>query len=158
MKLYEVVQKRDIVLVCGNIACGKGTYCTTKYPGFVHIPVSDVVKDISKQTKRSELVKTGYLDTKIIAELINRISQHNKVVVDGIRQLSILHALENHFGQQIKRVVWLDVPEEERRKRFAGRKDKKDNLDYDAAMTSDRGLGIDQVEDYIRDKHHVEQF
>lgn len=158
MKLTEIVQNRDIVLVCGNIACGKGTYCKQMYPGFVHITVSDIVKHITKQTERSELGKTAYLDTKIIQALIEKIQQHDRVVVDGIRQLSIVHALENYFQQQIKKVIWLDVPENVRRERFANRKDKKDNLDYDAATASDRGLGIEQVEDYIRNNHHVEQF
>jgi predicted kinase len=158
MKLTEIVQNREIILVCGNIACGKGTYCTKKYPGFAHITVSDIVKQLSKQTERSELGKTAYLDLKIIQALIEKINQHDKVVVDGIRQVSILHALENHYQQQIKKVIWLDVPEDVRKQRFAGRKDRKDNLDYDVAMASDRQLGIGDVESYIRGKHTVEPY
>lgn len=158
MKLYEVKSKRNIILVCGNIACGKGTYCKTKYPGYVHIPVSDVVKTLSKHSERSELGKTAHLDNLIVKELITQINQYDHVVVDGIRQLSILRGLERQYGTQINKIVWLDVPEDIRRTRFAQRGDTKDNLDYDAALDSDRNLGIDQVEEYIRGKHHVEPY
>lgn len=158
MKLTDLVQNRQIVLVCGNIACGKGTFCKTKFPGYFHITVSDIVKKLSNETERSELGKTAHLDARIIQVLIDQIRQHDQVVVDGIRQLSIVHALENHFQQQIKKVIWLDVPEDQRRKRFAERGDPKDNMNYDASMKSDRALGIDKVEQYIRDKHHVENY
>lgn len=158
MKLHEIVQNKEIVLVCGNIASGKGTYIKQNYPDYTQLTVSDIVKRLSKQTERSELGKTAYLDTKIIQELIVQINQHDKVVVDGIRQLSILHALETHYQQQIKRVIWLDVPEEERRNRFAGRKDTKDNMDFDTSVESDRKLGIDDVERYVRKNHTTEKY
>lgn len=160
MKLNEIATEQHIVLVCGNIACGKGTYCKQMFPGFVQLTVSDIVKQLSRQTERSELGKTAHLDEKISQALIQRIEELNPadVIVDGIRQVSILLALEHHFGTAIMKIVWLDVPEDVRRQRFAGRKDAKDNMDYDTSMASDRGLGIDDVEHYIRTNHTVEPF
>ncbi len=152
---------KTIVLVCGNIACGKGTYCKTMLPNSVQLTVSTIVKQLSQQTERSELGKTAHLDEKISQVLIEKIDEVLKtsdVVIDGIRQVSILLALEHHFGTAIKKIVWLDVPESVRRQRFAGRNDAKDNMDYDTSMASDRGLGIDHVEHYIRENYTVESF
>lgn len=156
MELNEIASTREIILVCGNIACGKGTYCQTKYAGYAHITVSDIVKRLSNQTERSELGKTAHLDNAIVEALIQQIDQYNKVVVDGIRQVSILYELEQYYESEIKKIVWLDVPRDVCEQRFASRQDKKDNLDYDAATKSDEQLGINSVERYIRAQHEVE--
>ncbi len=155
MKLHEVVTKRSIILVCGNLSSGKGLYVQRNYPDYKHIVVSSIVKKLTGMEKRSELATTKSLDTLIISALINEISKHDKVVVDGIRQPSILHNLELHFGDQIKDVIWLDVPDEKRREYFKNRKDPKDNLDFDTAQQTDRNLGIEDLERYIRGKHRV---
>lgn len=155
MKLHEVVTKRSIILICGNLSSGKGLYVQRNYPDYEHIVVSDIVKKLTGMKKRSELATTKNLDVQIVHELISEISKHDKVVVDGIRQPSILHKLELHFGDQIKGVYWLDVPEEKRREYFKNRKDPKDNLDFDTAEQTDRNLGIEDLERYIRGKHKV---
>lgn len=158
MKLHEVANNRSIVIICGNLSSGKGTYAKQRYADFHHISVSHIVKSLTGMKTRSELSTTGALDTQIIHELIKQISEHDKVVVDGIRQPSILHKLKLHFGDQIKDIVWLDVPEEKRRQYFTNRAASKDDMDFDTAMKTDRNLGIDEVEKYIRDNHRVEKF
>jgi len=155
MKLHEIVSARSIIIICGNLSSGKGTYVKEYYPDYHNITVSSVVKKISGANKRSELSKTKSLDTQIIEELIREISEYDKVVVEGIRQPSILHKLKLHFGQQIKDIIWLDVPEEKRREYFSKRAASKDDLDFEAANQVDRNLGIDDLEKHIRDNHRV---
>ncbi len=157
MKLHEIVSNRQIVVVCGNISSGKGTYVKSKYPDYQQITVSDIVKKLTGMQNRSEITKTKNLDIQIIEELIKEISKYNRVVVEGIRQPSILHKLELHFGDQIKDVIWLDVPEEKRREYFTKRGASKDDMSFDKASAADRNLGIDDLEQYIRDKHRVEK-
>lgn len=156
MKLDEIAKQKFIVLVCGQLCSGKGHFCQTKYPDFYRIEISSVVKSLSKATDRLELSKTAYLDIKIIDRLIEIINHHDKVIVDGIRQPSILHALERHYGDQIKDVIWLDVPEDVRRSRYEQRASDKDKRQtFDQAIEGDKNLGIDKVEEYIRQKHRV---
>jgi predicted kinase len=158
MKLNEIATQKEIVLVCGNLCSGKGIYCQQKYPDYKHIVVSTIVKKLTGMQTRSELSTTEDLDREIVHALINEIGQYDKVIIDGIRQPSILHALESHFGDQIKDVVWLDVPEEKRRTYFKTRASAKDDLDFDTAHQTDKNLGIEDVEHYIRNNHRVEKF
>lgn len=154
MKLNEIVSNRSIILVCGNLCSGKGHYCMAQYPEYTRIGVSDIVKDLSKFTDRSQLGTTAHLDQAIAKVLIEKIEQHDKVIVDGIRQMSIMTALEQHFGKQVKDIIWLDVPHDELRNRYQSRGSSKDKtMSFDQALASDRGLGIGDVEDYIK-KHH----
>ncbi len=156
MLLTEITQQHEIILVCGNLCSGKGHFCQAKYPDFYRIEISSVVKSLSKATDRLDLSQTAYLDIKIIERLIELISAHNKVIVDGIRQPSILQALERHYGDQIKDVIWLDVPEDIRRKRYEERASDKDKRQtFDQAMQGDIGLGIDKLEQYIKQKHRT---
>jgi len=157
MKLAEVASQKQIALVCGNLASGKGHYAQTYFPGAEVIGVSSVVKELTNFKTRSELSTTASLDTVIAKTLIEKIedSSNPKIVVDGIRQLSILKALQHHFGTQIKDIIWLDVDEKDRRERFSKRDSGKDDMSFDKSVQTDKALGIDQVEDYIRKNHRV---
>ena len=157
MKLHEIASQKSIVLVSGNICSGKGTFCAKQFPGYHIIGVSSVVKELSGFNKRSELGTTANLDSKIVARLIEEVtkSSEDKIVIEGIRQLSIMEKLEEYFGDQIKDVIWLDVPHEVLRSRFEKRNAGKDDMDFSKAMQSDQNLGIDDVESYIRTHHRV---
>jgi predicted kinase len=141
---------KEIILVCGNICSGKGHFCSTQYPDYVRIGVSDVVRSLTKFTSRSQLSTTKDYDKAIAKRIIEMIGPHDKVIVDGIRQLSIIKALEAHFGSAIKDIIWLDVPEDLLRQRFANRKSGKDDMTFDRAIQTDKELGIGDVEQYIR--------
>jgi len=158
MKLYEIAVEREIILVCGNLCSGKGHYCENKYPEFHKIVVSDIVKSIIHSSGRNELSKTKHLDQTILQILIQQITFYEKVVVDGIRQMSILKGLEDEFGRDIKDIIWLEVPENLRRARFQQRDSIKDDLDFDTAMQTDKNLGIEDVENYVKGKHRVEHY
>lgn len=156
MKLNELHSKQ-IILVCGNLCSGKGHYCQQYFPDAEVITVSSIVKKLSKFTTRSELATTKSLDTKISAELINQIaeSSNNQVVVDGIRQMSIVNSLKLFFKDQIKDVIWLDVPEQTLKSRFEQRNAGKDDISFEKALQSDKELGVGEVENYIRQNHRV---
>lgn len=155
MKLTEFWDNRQIVLVSGNLCSGKGHFCETKYPGYQRISVSDIVKSLANSSERSELSKTKHMDQRIAEILIEQIEVYEKVIVDGIRQKSIMEALQKHFGNQIKDIVWLDVPDDVAQQRFVNRASSKDDQTYDDARAGDRNLGIEDVEKYIRGNHKV---
>lgn len=140
----------DIVLVSGKLCSGKGHYCKTQYPDHYHLPVSDVVKRLTNTNVRSQLADTATLDQQILQELSKEISQHPKIVIDGIRQFSILVGLQRRYGTDISDIIWLDVPDDVRRERFLARADKKDDASFDNASSGDIALGIDSVEHYIK--------
>lgn len=84
-----------------------------------------------------------------------------KVVVDGIRQKSIVAAVKNAFPQIETKLVWLDVPQDVLRQRYADRADKKDDQTFDDAYSRDEKLGVADLEAELRGdpsvnfvKHH----
>lgn len=156
MKLNEIVNSpKEIILISGNICSGKGTYCAQQYPGYKVIGVSSVVKQMSGFQKRSELGTTKNLGNVIANHIIEEILNSDKIVVDGIRQLSIMEKLQRYFKDQIKDVIWLDVPHEELKSRFEKRAAGKDDMNFETSIQSDKDLGIGDVENYIRSNHRV---
>lgn len=155
MKLSEITNTRQIVLVCGNLSSGKGHFIKQHYANYEHLSVSSIVKTLTNATTRSELGSTAHLDKGILGVLIERIKHFDKIVVDGIRQLSILRGLEDEFRDQIKDIIWLEVPMNKLRARFEMRQAKKDDLPFDQAIKSDQELGIGDVERYIKRNHKV---
>lgn len=149
MKLNEIDNKRHIVLLSGKLCSGKGTYCSNNLPGYTHISVSDIVKQISGFNKRSDLHTTKDLDTQIADELISIISHHNPVVIDGIRQKSIVDKIQSAFGDKVE-LRWLEVSPEELERRYSSRQDKKDDQDFNTALQRDRDLGLDDVEQHFK--------
>ena len=150
MKLSDLHPSRDIVLVSGRLCSGKGHYCTANYPDHYHLPVSSAVKQLANTQVRSELARTADMDQLIVQELVHQINAHPKIVIDGIRQPSIIKALQDRFGKQVSDVIWLDVPEDVRKQRFSARADAKDDASFDAASRGDEDLGISDVERHIR--------
>jgi predicted kinase len=160
MKLLNLLEstEKQIVIVSGNLCSGKNYFCSKNFADYTQITVSDVVRFLSKVSSRSELAKTSSLDQQIATTIIAMIDgskSTNKFIVDGIRQITILQALQQHFGDQIKQIIWLDTPDDVAKERFMNRQSTKDNQDYEAARQGDRNLGIEEVENYIRAKHTV---
>jgi predicted kinase len=153
MRLKDL--NRQIILVSGNLCSGKGHFCQSQYPEYTPISVSDIVKSLAQTDTRSELTKTKSLDALIADKLIDEISKHSKVIVDGIRQVSIIKTLQQHFGSQIKDMIWLDVPTDTLRQRFEQRKRSQDDLSFDAALAADNELGVGEVEHYLKSSGKV---
>lgn len=146
---------KPIVLVLGRICAGKGTYCY-QFPEKKHIVVSDIVKRIGGVRSRSDLQETGDLDRLIAEELIKEIRLHDEdVLVDGIRQLSILRAILQEFGKDKVDVLWLEVPKRERSRRFESRGRRRDDIPFDQADIRDENLGIGDVETWAKQRGRV---
>lgn len=131
MKLNEIAANKPIILVFGKLCSGKGTYCGSEYPSYVKIITSDVVRKVSGETKRSGLGNTGHLDILIANELNKQIKQliddGKNVIVDGIRQQTIVNELITQFGKKNIEMIWLEVPVPELKKRYYGRGHSKDD-------------------------------
>jgi adenylate kinase family enzyme len=136
---------KHVILVFGKLCSGKGTFCKQYADiGYLHISTSDVVKMVSGKSTRQDLQTTGSLDQKIVDKMIEIIDNHNYVIIDGIRQCSIIERLLQTYPKV--QMVWLEVDEDIRKLWFDQRGDAKDNITFDQAQIGDDKLGLGQVE------------
>ena len=148
-----MLQTKKIVLLFGKICSGKSTYAdalcyVTKAK---RITVSDIVKRVSGKVSRSELQQTQDLDKEIARELIVEINKYDKVVIDGIRQYSIVVELAAEFGMDNLDLVWLEVPDEIRKYRFSDRSVAKDDITFEEADIRDEKLGLKELAESLKD-------
>jgi len=113
-----------LTLLFGRICSGKSSLYKDSY----RIVVSNLVRGIINSASREDLQNTMHLDNKIAEAIISTIDytidEHPHVVVDGIRQASIVEKVLQHYPNA--ELVWLEVPVEERKRRYEARKDAKD--------------------------------
>lgn len=113
-----------LTLLFGRICSGKSSLYKDSY----RIIVSNLVRGIINSTSREDLQNTMHLDDKIAEAIITTIDyaidEHPHVVVDGIRQASIVEKVLQHYPKA--ELVWLEVPVQERKRRYETRKDAKD--------------------------------
>lgn len=113
-----------LTLLFGRICSGKSSLYKDSYRTIV----SNLVRGIINSTSREDLQNTMHLDDKIAEAIITTIDyaidEHPHVVVDGIRQASIVEKVLQHYTNA--ELVWLEVPVEERKRRYEARKDAKD--------------------------------
>ena len=117
--------KPKLTLVFGRICSGKGFY--TKNSDYT-IVVSNLVRAIVNSASRDALQNSLHLDEQIAESILYTIDvaleQHKTVAVDGIRQVSIVNKVLQYYPDA--ELVWLEVPTEERKRRYESRKDVKD--------------------------------
>lgn len=152
-----MIKTSQIVLLFGKICSGKSTYAdalcyVTKAK---RITVSDIVKRVSGKVSRSELQNTAHMDLSICEELASEIKKYDKVVVDGIRQYSIVVGLAAEFGLENLDLIWLEVPDEIRRYRFTDRAVAKDDISFEEADARDERLGLLELQDKLKDSYIV---
>lgn len=120
-----------ITLLFGRICSGK----STMYPTAKRIVVSNIVRDIIKTTDRSKLQESMHLDQEIAKSICSYlhhyIEQCPHIVVDGIRQVTIVSYILEEFPDA--EMMWLEVPTQERKRRYESRKDIKDVEPFDIA-------------------------
>jgi len=143
--------KHRVVLLCGRICSGKGSYMKDAE----RIVVSDIVRGIIKSSSREELQNTMHLDLSITAGIIEQIGglfkkEVSEIVVDGIRQVSIVELVLAHFPDA--ELVWLEVPVEERKRRYENRKDTKDVELFEIADNKPIELECQNIFSTFRDK------
>ena len=120
-----------ITYLCGRICSGKSTY----KPEIKRLIVSDVVRGVVKSNDRERLQNSMHLENDILDGLAMCIDHDmemgvQELIVDGIRQASILKRLSAAYPGEI---VWLEVPTEERKRRYESRKAEKDTEPFEVA-------------------------
>ena len=120
-----------LTLLFGRICSGKSSLYKDSY----RIIVSNLVRGIINSASREDLQNTMHLDNKIAESVIRTIDyiidEHPHVVVDGIRQASIVEKVLEHYPNA--ELVWLEVPVQERKRRYEARKDAKDVESFEIA-------------------------
>lgn len=120
-----------ITLLFGRICSGKSSYL----PNVKRIVVSNIVKDLLATSDRDKLQQSMHLDSEIAKsisiQLYYYMEQYDHVIVDGIRQTSIVHLLLSEYPNA--ELVWLEVPTEERKRRYEHRKHAKDVEPFEIA-------------------------
>ena len=119
------------------------------------IVVSDIVKSIVSSTNRDALQNSLHLDNQIGTTLINSIyvasmASREHIVVDGIRQVAIVDRVLNTYPDA--ELVWLEVPYDERKRRYEARKDVKDVESFELADNKAIELECQKIFDTFRDK------
>jgi hypothetical protein len=77
-------------------------------------------------------------------------ANEEEIVVDGIRQVSILDRVLNAYPEA--ELVWLEVPTEERKRRYEARKDIKDVEPFEVADNKPIELECQRIFSTFRDK------
>lgn len=120
-----------LTLLFGRICSGKSSLYKDSY----RIVVSDLVRGIINSTSREELQNTMHLDYKIAESIVMvvdyAIDKYPHVVVDGIRQATIVNRVLEHYPDA--ELVWLEVPVEERKRRYEARAAEKDTESFEVA-------------------------
>ena len=113
-----------LTLLFGRICSGKSSLYKDSY----RIVASNLVRGIVNSASREDLQNTMHLDDAIAESIIMTIDyvidENPHVVVDGIRQASIVEKVLQHYPNA--ELVWLEVPVQERKRRYEARKDAKD--------------------------------
>lgn len=139
-----------LTLLVGRICSGKSSY----KPDACRVEVSGIVKDIIKSSDRSELQNTIHLAKRISTaiDMVIDTAQHmfDDIVVDGIRQPEIVEDLM--LSHPYADIVWLEVPEEERKRRYESRKDSKDTEAFEVADNKPIELECQKIFSIFKDK------
>ena len=119
------------------------------------IVVSDIVKGILSSSNRDALQNSLHLDNQIGTTLINSIylasmACKEQIVVDGIRQVTIVDRVLSMYPDA--EMVWLEVPMEERKRRYENRKDVKDVEPFEIADNKPIELECQRIFDTFKDK------
>jgi hypothetical protein len=144
--------KPKVTLVFGRICSGKGSYMKDSY----RVVVSDIVKNIVSSTNRDALQNSMHFDNRIAQSLIDHTVQSfdqgytDHVVVDGIRQASIVDRVLDTFPDA--EMVWLEVPVEERKRRYEARQDAKDVESFELADSKPIELECQKIFNIFKDR------
>lgn len=139
-----------LTLLFGRICSGKSNYYKDSY----RIVVSNIVRGITKHSNRAELQDTMHLDNEIAKGIISAIDysidEHPHVVVDGIRQASIVQKVLEHYPNA--ELVWLEVPVEERKRRYETRKDRRDIESFEVADNKQIELSCQEIYSIFKER------
>jgi hypothetical protein len=132
IKRMEQELKPKVTLVFGRICSGKSQYRSQDMVEKVY--VSNIVRSIIESSDRDKLQNTMHLDDQIadrILQEVELIRSSSEIIVDGIRQVSIVEKVLQKYPDA--ELVWLEVPIEERKRRYDNRGASKDVESFEVA-------------------------
>jgi len=139
-----------ICFVCGQLCSGKTLYSKTltQISECVFVEVGDIVRSIKNTVDREKLQDSKNLFSHITAQLrlLASANQPKQLVVSGVRQKEILQSFPNAT------VLWIECPQEERKRRYELRAREGDTQTFDEAEQGDINLGILEVKKYILER------
>ncbi len=145
-----------VTLLFGRICSGKSSYKPNAYRVGVSDLVRGVIKEYAPTATREQLQDTIHLDTKIAESILMvtdyavKLYKRPEVVIDGIRQVSIVEMVLEQYPDA--ELVWLEVPTEERKRRYESRKDAKDVEPFDVADSKPIELECQKIYSTFKDK------
>lgn len=158
--MAQKLKDNKLTLLFGRICSGKSTYRADET--IVRIIVSDIVRSVVSEyaatTTRDQLQNTMHLDDKIAERLLFNIDVYDAaygidILVDGIRQVSIVEKVLEVYPDA--ELVWLEVPEEERKRRYESRQDIKDVEPFEVADNKPIELECQKIFSTFKDKIKV---
>lgn len=144
-----------VTLLFGRICSGKSSYRSDELVPRVVVStlVRSVIADFA--ATRDQLQDTMHLDSLIADHIIKMVdiyeaSYGRGAIVDGIRQVSIVErVLEKYPDAEL---VWLEVPTEERKRRYESRGDAKDVEPFEIADNKNIELECQRIYSIFKDK------
>ncbi len=149
-------QKTKVTLLFGRICSGKSSYKPNAYKVGVSQLVRAVIADYAPTATREQLQDTMHLDKKIaesilmVTDYATQLYKHPEVVIDGIRQVSIVEMILVKYPDAT--LVWLEVPTEERKRRYESRGDAKDVEPFEVADTKPIEIECQRIYSIFKDK------
>ena len=139
-----------ITYLCGRICSGKSTY----RPEARRLMVSDIVRNVVRSNDRERLQNSMHLENDILDGLAMCIDYDiemdvEELIIDGIRQPSILERLSAVYPGEI---VWLEVPLEERKRRYEARGAEKDTEPFEVADNKPIELECQRIYDIYKEQ------
>lgn len=138
--------KKRIILVLGYTGSGKTTYCKdyAAKEGYKYVDVSDFVKKRLNHSKKYDIAneESRQLAKDIAIDIVDYLNDHNKAIIDGIRQWSIVEFICKSFFLHELEIRWLEVPLEELKVRFESRTNAENNLTFEEVYKKDNDLGL----------------
>ncbi len=126
-------------------------------PDSYRITVSNIVRGILNTADREQLQNSQHLDQEIAYSIIMTMhyvcEEYPHVIVDGIRQVSIVNRVIEEFPDA--ELVWLEVPTEERKRRYEARQDIKDTEPFEIADSKPIELECQNIFTTFRNKIKV---
>lgn len=143
---------KRIVCILGKTCSGKDTF-TQKLINHTQIDIGSLVREI---TETNERIHNKELDKEIIKKLDHCLDNfQNAFVITGIRQFSILRYLVFQYVDEIE-LIWLDVSDEELKRRFINRNSDKDKeISFEEVIERDNKLGLGEIEEYVKNYSHL---
>lgn len=152
----KLSQKTSVTLLFGRICSGKSSFKPNAYKVGVSQLVRAVISDYAPTATREQLQDTMHLDTKIaesilmVTDYATQLYKHPEVVIDGIRQVSIVEMILEKYPNA--ELIWLEVPTEERKRRYESRQDIKDVESFEIADNKPIELECQEIYSTFKDK------